>query len=439
MEIIIVLLLIILNGIFAMSEIAIVSARRTKLQYQANEGNQNAQVALELAKSPNRFLSTVQIGITFIGIFAGAFGGGTIALTISEQLKKVELISPYSEVIGLFLVVTIITYLSLVIGELVPKRIALSNPEKTAKLVAKPMNFLSTITAPLVTLLTISSDLMLNLIGIQPPSEPVVTDEEVKLLMTEGAEVGIFETTEKDIVERTLRLGDKKIYPMLTPRGEIEWLNIDHSFESIRNRIIKEPHSYFPVCRDGLDKVLGIIQTKDLLADFMSDEKIDLAKSMHKPIFVPETMEALDVLELFKTTGIHIALVVDEYGSVIGLLSLSDILSEIVGEIPTADALEEVDFMQRENGSYLVDGLVPIDEFKKFFKIKKIPELETEDFHTLGGFAMDMIGRIPVSGDKFEIGRFSFEVVDMDENRVDKVLVSPINKGEEIIVKPFNS
>ncbi|MDH5533234.1 MAG: hemolysin family protein [Candidatus Pacebacteria bacterium] len=425
METIIVLLLIILNGVFAMSEIAIVSARKTKLQSQANEGNENAQTALALAKSPNRFLSTVQIGITFIGIFAGAFGGGTIAISLAKQIDNIPLLAPYSEVIGLFSVVAVITYLSLVIGELVPKRIALSSPERTARLVAKPMNFLSTITAPLVSLLTFSTDVALNILNIEPPSEPVVTDEEIKLLMREGTEVGIFETTEKDIVERTLRLGDKKIYPMLTPRGEIQWLNTNHPFESIKNRIIKEPHSYFPVCRDGLDKVLGIIQTKDLLADFMSDRKIDLEKSMHKPIFVPETMEALDVLELFKTTGIHIALVVDEYGSVIGLLSLSDILSEIVGDIPTADALEEEDFMKRDDGSYLVDGLVPIDEFKSFFKIKKIPGLETEDFHTLGGFAMDMIGRIPVSGDKFELGQFNFEVVDMDENRVDKVMVTP--------------
>lgn len=424
MELIIIIVLIVLNGMFAMSELAVMSARRTKLQHHANDGDEKALTALELSKNPNKFLSTVQIGITFVGIFAGAFGGGKLTASLSNYLSNFALIDPYSDLIGLFIIVSIITYLSLVIGELVPKRLALNNPEGIAKEVAKPMKLLSNIASPLVTLLSLSTEAVIKLLGITPSLEPVVSDEEIRILMREGTEVGIFDQTEQDIVERTLKLGDKKIYPMMTPRSDIKWLNINNSFKKLKTRITKEPHSYFPVCDDGLDKVLGVVQTKDLLSEFMSEKTIDLQTSLHKPIYVPETMEALDVLEVFQKTGIHIALVVDEYGSVIGLLSLSDILSEIVGDIPTADELEEEDFMRRDNGSYLVDGLVSTDEFKKFFKIKKMPELDSDEFHTLGGFAMDMIGRIPVSGDKFEAGKYHFEIADMDDNRVDKIIVT---------------
>lgn len=425
MEIIIVLSLIVLNGVLAMAEIAIVSARKSKLQHDANDGDINAQAALDLSNSPNRFLSTVQIGITFIGIFAGAFGGETIANNLSQILKGIPLIAPYSNGISLFLVVSLITYLSLVIGELVPKRLALNNPEKVAKFVAQPMNVLSTLTSPLVSLLTFSSDWILHLLHAKPSDDPSISDEEVKLLMKEGARVGVFDIAEKDIVERTLRLGDKNITSMMTPRGEIVWLNIENSFESIKNRVTRTPHAYYPVCKEGLDKVLGIIQTNDLLSHFLVEENLDLTKTMHKPIFVPDTMEALRVLEIFKKTGIHIALIVDEYGSVIGLLSLADILEEIVGDIPTADELVEEDFMKRENGSFFVDGLVSIEELKAFFKIKKIPDEKAGTFHTVGGLAMARIGRVPVSGDTFDIGSLHFEVIDMDDNRVDKVMITP--------------
>ncbi len=425
MEIVIVLSLILLNGVLAMAEIAIVSARRSKLQHDANDGDSNAQAALDLSNSPNRFLSTVQIGITFIGIFAGAFGGETIANNLSVLLNKIPLIAPYSEGIGLFLVVALITYLSLVIGELVPKRLALNNPEKVAKFVAQPMNLLSKITSPLVSFLTISADGMLHLLNAKPSDDPSISEEEVKLLMKEGARVGVFDVAEQDIVERTLRLGDKSITSMMTPRGEIEWLNIENSFESIKNRVTRTPHAYYPVCKEGLDKVLGIIQTNDLLSHFLVDESLDLTKSMHNPIFVPDTMEALRVLEIFKQTGIHIALIVDEYGSVIGLLSLADILEEIVGDIPTADELVEEDIMKRDNGSFFVDGLVTLEELKDHFKIKRIPGEKAGTFNTVGGLAMAKIGRIPVTGDKFEIGSFHFEVIDMDDNRVDKVMITP--------------
>lgn len=424
MEIIIILLLIMFNGILAMSEIAIVSARKSRLQQQANEGNKKAQSAFELSNSPNRFLSAVQIGITFIGIFAGAFGGETVARNLASLIKTMPQLAPYGDIIGLLTVVSLITYLSLVIGELVPKRIALNNPEEVAKLVAKPMNLLAKFTSPLVSILTFSTDWVLRILNIKPSNIPTITEEEVKLLMKEGARVGIFDLAETDIVERTLLLGEKTITSMMTPRKQIVWLNIDHSFENIRSRITRYPHSYFPVCKDSIDKVLGVIQTKDLLAEFLIEEKIDLSKSLHNSIFVPETMEALKVLELFKKTGIHIALIVDEYGSVIGLISLSDILEEIVGDIPTVNELVEQDIMQREDGSYLVDGMLPIDDFKEFFEVRKLPGDNSPAFYTIGGLMMDVIGRIPVSGDKCVLGPFNFEVMDMDGNRVDKIMVT---------------
>lgn len=423
MEIIIILLLIILNGIFAMAEIAIISARKSKLQKQADEGNRNAQTALNLAQSPGRFLSTVQIGITFVGIFAGAFGGETIAVSLSEKLSTIPLLTPYAKGISLFLVVAFITYLSLIIGELVPKRIALNNPVTIAKFVATPMNVISSLASPLVSLLTVSTDLVFRLLKIKPSSEPFVSDEEIKLLMMEGARKGIFNLAEKDIVERTLKLSDKKINSLMTSRKEIDWLDINSPLSTLKNKIAKHPHANFPVAENGLDKVVGIVGSEDILTNFLLNEKIQLQKLIHKPIFVPESMNALKVLELFRKSGIHISLVVDEYGSVQGLVSLTDILEAIVGDIPSLDELNHKEITKREDGSFLVDGLVTIDEFKEYFKIKKIPEEHSGIFHTIGGFVIYKLGFIPSSGDKFEWENYKFEIMDMDGNRIDKALI----------------
>ncbi len=408
-----------------MAEIAIISARRSKLAQQANEGSKNAQIALDTAKAPSRFLSTVQIGITFIGIFAGAFGGETIAESLSSELKNISYLAPYSDGIALFLVVAVITYLSLIIGELVPKRIALTAPEKIATLVARPMNVLSSLASPLVTLLSVTTDWLLRILQIKSSSEPSVSEEEVRMLIQEGARIGIFNLAEKDIVERTLRLSDKKANALMTSRKEIVWLDIDSSFKTLRSKIVKYPHANFPVCRDNLDKVLGIIRSEDILTNFLIEERIELQKFLHKPLFAPESMDALKVLELFKKSGIHMALVVDEYGSIRGLLSLTNILEAIVGDIPTINELEAQEIKKREDGTYLVDGLVPIDEFKEYFTIKKLPDERFGVFHTAGGFVMHRLGHIPVSGDKFEIGNYRFEVMDMDGNRVDKILIIP--------------
>lgn len=408
-----------------MAEIAIVSARKSKLQQQANEGSKNAQAALSLAQSPSRFLSTVQIGITFIGIFAGAFGGGTIAKSLSSELRNIPVITPYADNIAIFLVVALITYLSLIIGELVPKRLALNNPENIAKFVAYPMNTLSSLASPFVSLLTISTDWILRLLQMKKSIEPTVSDEEIKMLLGEGARLGIFNVAEKDIVERTLKLSDKKINSLMTPRKEIVWLELDSPFKTLRSKIAKHPHAHFPVCRDNLDKVVGVVRAEDILTNFLLEEKIQLQKFIHKPLFVPESMDALKVLELFRKTGIHMALVIDEYGNVQGLLSLTDILEAIVGDIPSINELGEREIVKRDNGTYLVDGLVPIDEFKEYFHIRKLPEERSGVFHTIGGFVMRKLGRIPASGDKLEWGEYMFEIMDMDGNRVDKILIIP--------------
>lgn len=428
MEILIVVLLIILNGIFAMAEIAIISSRKSKLQQRASSGDVKAKEALAIANNPGRFLSTVQIGITLVGIFAGAFGGATIAESLSSQISVIPLIDPYSDMIALGLVVGVITFLSLIIGELVPKNVALSNPERIAAFVARPMNLLSKATSPLVTLLSFSTDLVLKIINVTPVAEPAVTDEEIRLLIREGTKTGAFEMEERNIVERTMRLSDKKVKSFMTPRKEIVWLDIDSPFKTLRNKIVKKNHAYFPVCRDGLDKVVGIVSTENLLVDFLDQEKINLKKILHKPLFIPEGMDGLKVLELFKKSGIHLALVVDEYGNTQGLVSLADILEEIVGDIPTINQLEEEDIVKREDGTYLVDGLVSIEELKEYFKIRKLPGEKSGAFHTMGGFVTDRMDKIPASGDRFEFADFWFEVMDMDGNRVDKVLVTPIRR-----------
>ncbi|HSA84181.1 MAG TPA: hemolysin family protein [Patescibacteria group bacterium] len=425
MEILIVLLLILLNGLFAMAEIAIVSARKSRLKQQANQGNKKAQAALELAQSPNRFLSTVQIGITLIGIFAGAFGGVTIAESLAKQFMTISVIAPYSEALALGIVVSVITYFSLILGELVPKRIALNNPEKIAILVARPMDKLSKISHPLVSLLSISTEFVFRILGLKASTEPTVTDEEVKILLREGTQTGVFEIAEKDIVERTLKLSDKKVNSLMTPRKEIIWLTLDSSYKTIRNKIAKNPHANFPVCRDNLDKVIGVVRSEDMLTNFLLEEKIELQKFIHKPLFIPESMAALKVLELFKKSGIHMALVIDEYGNVQGLLSLTDILEAIVGDIPTINELEEHEITKREDGSWLVDGLVSTDEFKEYFHIKRIPDEKSGLFHTIGGFVMQRLGHIPQTGDNFIFENFRFEIIDMDGNRVDKILIAP--------------
>ncbi|MBD6615983.1 HlyC/CorC family transporter [Komarekiella sp. 'clone 1'] len=425
LEILIVLVLIIANGIFSMSEMAVVSARKVRLQQLANQGDAKARAALKLAESPNQFLSTVQIGITLIGILTGAFGGATIANRLEVYVRLVPFLAAYSEPISFGIVVLIITYLSLIVGELVPKRLALNNPERIAAFVAIPMRALAAIASPMVYLLSASTDLVLRVLGITPSTEPQVTEEEIKILIEQGTEAGTFEEAEQDMVERVFRLGDRPVSYLMTPRPDIVWLDLDDSPEENRHKMVDSAYSRYPVCQGGLDNVLGIIPVTDLLARSFRGEPLDLTVGLRQPVFVPESTRGLKVLELFKQTITHMAVVVDEYGVIQGLVTLNDIMSEIVGDVPSTDGQDQPQAVQREDGSWLLDGMLPVEEFLELFGMEEWESEERGSYQTLGGFVITHLGRIPAAADHFEWQGMRIEVMDMDGNRVDKVLVVP--------------
>ncbi len=362
-EILIILVLIIANGVFSMSEMAIVSARKVRLQQLANQGNINAQAALKLAESPNQFFSTIQIGITLIGILTGAFGGATLAAKLAIYLRLIPFLAPYSQPLSFGIVVLIITYLSLIIGELVPKRLALNHPEGIAAFVALPMRALAAIASPAVYLLSASTDMVLRVLGIRPSMEPQVTEEEIKILIEQGTEAGTFEEAEQDMVERVFRLGDRPVSSFMTPRPDIVWLDLDDTPEENRQKMVESSYSRYPVCQEGLDNVLGVIPVTDLLVRSLKGEALDLTLGLRQPVFVPESTRGLKVLELFKQTITHMALVVDEYGVIQGLVTLNDIMSEIVGDVPAGPGQDQPQAVQREDGSWLLDGMLPVEEF----------------------------------------------------------------------------
>lgn len=425
-EVIFVLSLIFANGIFSGSEIAVISARKVRLEQLADRGNRKARVALKLANAPNDFLSTVQIGITLIGILSGAVAGATIAERLEEVFQRIPVLQPYSEGISVGIVVSVITYLSLVIGELVPKRIALNAPEQIACAIAKPMRLLSRFAAPLVYLLSLSTDLLLKLLGIQASEEPAVTEEEIKVLIRQGAESGMFEESEHEMVERVFRLGDRSVKSMMTPRTEIAWIDSESSMAENLQEVNDSTYSRFPVGRGSLDQCVGIVRGSSLLAAQLFNPTTELAALIQPPLYIAESTRALNVLEQFKQTGIHMALVTDEYGGIEGLVTLTDLMEAIVGDLPSAETQDEPMAVQREDGSWLVEGLLAIDEFRDMFSDESLPAMPTHQYHTLGGFVMHSLMHIPRTGEHFEWGGLRFEVMDMDGTRVDKVLVTPI-------------
>ncbi|MEH2396499.1 hemolysin family protein [Nostoc sp.] len=433
-EILIILVLIIANGVFSMSEMAIVSARKVRLHQLANQGDPKAKAALKLAESPNHFLSTVQVGISLIGILTGAFGGATIANRVAVYVKRVPLLAPYSDPLSFGIVVLIITYFSLIVGELVPKRLALNNPERIASIVAIPMQALAAIASPVVYLLSASTDLILRVLGITASTEPQVTEEEIKILIEQGTEAGTFEEAEQDMVERVFRLGDRPVSYLMTPRPDIVWLDLEDTAEENRQKMVDSAYSRYPVCQGGLDNVLGVIPVTDLLARSFRGEPLDLTVGLRQPVFVPESTRGLKVLELFKQTITHMALVVDEYGVIQGLVTLNDIMSEIVGDVPSTDGQDQPQAVQREDGSWLLDGMLPVEDFLELFGMEEWQSEERGSYQTLGGFVITNLGRIPAAADYFEWQSMRIEVMDMDGNRVDKVLVVP--KGNKSLDTP---
>ncbi|HEY9641714.1 MAG TPA: hemolysin family protein [Coleofasciculaceae cyanobacterium] len=434
-EILIILLLTIANGIFSMSEMAIVSARKTRLQEQAEQGNVGAKAALDLANSPNHFLSTVQVGITLIGTLTGVFGGASLSKPLATYISMIPALKPSSDAIALALVVVIITYLSLIIGELAPKRLALNNPEKIAASVAAPMQAIAKIAAPVVHLLSLSTDLVLKLLRANAPSdEPLVTEEEIKVLVRQGAEAGMFDAAEQDMVERVFHLGDQQVNALMTPRPDIVWLDLNDSAEVNRRKMIDSRHSRLPVCQEALDNVLGVAHVADILARSLSGQPIDLTTLLRPPLLIPENTHALKVLELFKQSGTHIALLVDEYGVIQGLITLNDVMEVIIGDVPFADNPQQVSIIRRDDGSWLVDGMLSSEELKELIEVEELPAEEQGNYQTLAGFVITQLGHIPRPSDHFQWNGFRFEVMDMDGNRVDKVLVAPLKrlKQEEL-------
>lgn len=427
-EICVILILLMANGVLAMSEIAVVSARKTRLKNLAESGNKRAKAALRLASDPGAFLSTVQVGISLVGVVAGAFGGATIARRFEPFLATIPGIGEYAPGMSVTLVVIGITYLSLVLGELVPKQFALRNAESLAMLVARPMAYLSRIAYPLVVLLTASSNVLLRLLVKGPAVESVITEDEVKLIIRQATEAGVVKKAEKDMIYGVLRLGDLQAVDLMTPRHEVVMLDLQGTWDEHLARMTETGHTYFPVFDSDPTNVLGFISVKDLYEDMARGRQPDLRKVMIPPLFVPEKASALKVLERFKATKTHIGLVLDEHGAVEGLVSINDLLSGIVGEIPsTGEEVEEPLVVQREDGSFLVDGGISATDLKDLLRLKKLPG-EDGSYSTLGGMTMARLGRIPRTGDVYRYRGYRFEVVDMDRLRVDKVLIAKVPK-----------
>jgi putative hemolysin len=430
-EIFAIFILLIANGIFAMSEMAIVSVRKARLKQRADQGDKSALAALGLAEAPGPFLSTVQVGITLVGILAGAFGGSRIAERLAPSLSGLPYVGAYAETIAFVLVVIVITYFSLVIGELIPKRLALHSAESIALRVASPMSKLSKFASPIVSLLDRSTNGLLRLFGLRESAEPPVTEDEIKILIEQGIHAGVFVETERDMVERIFHLADRRVSELMVPRTSMVWLNIDDSPEEIKAAISGSPHSRFPVAQETADNILGVVHIKNLWAQGLNQTPMNLRVVLEKPLFLPESTHAFRALEGFRQSRTQLALVVDEHGGIEGLVTLNDILEAIVGEMPGVGDTAEPLYKQREDGSYLIDGALAVNEFKKLFGLKHLPGEQDDWYQTVGGFVMTHLGKIPRAGDQFEWGGLKIEVLDMDRNRVDQLLVQQTSSSAQ--------
>jgi putative hemolysin len=421
-ELVIIFGLILLNGIFAMAEIAIVSARKTKLERSATHGDKKAETALKLANNPGKFLSTVQIGITLVTLLTGVYSGAGITEKLEHYLGSFPQLFHYAHNIAIVVVVIAITFLSIIFGELIPKQIGIIRSESVARAFAYPMYVLSIIAHPFVWLLTKPGEILIKILRIKPSSDSKVTEEEIKAIIKEGTEDGEIQEIEQDIVERVFHLGDRKVGSLMTHRTDLVWLDINEPELSIKSCIINELHSIYPVCDGELDNIIGIIHVKDLFTCNLKQEDFNLRQYLKEPLYVLDSNSAYETLEKFRESKTHYSLVIDEYGSILGLLSLNDILEALVGEIPAGEH-EEYEIFKREDGSYLVDAQIPFYEFIQSMDIQHLDKSKIK-YNTLGGLALHILRRIPRTGEKFVWRNFEFEIVDMDGNRIDKMLVS---------------
>jgi len=413
-----------------MSESAMESARKARLEFLANKGDEKAKTALKLANNPDRFLSTVQIGITLISILIGIYSGATWRMELIDIVAQVQYLAPYSHGIATGIMVLVITYFTIVLGELVPKRLGVARPEAISRHLAAPMLWLSRLTSPFIWLLTISTNLLVSLFKLQPSDNNNVTEEEIKAMINEGTSSGAIEETEQEIIERVFHLGDRNITSLMTHRTDIVWLDMTDQKEILRDKIFESVHSVYPVCDGQIDKILGIVSIKDLYLAAASNN-YTLEPIIKKPLFIPENNSAYQVLEKFKETQSHAAFIVDEYGTFLGMITLNDILEAIVGDMPETGQDDDYEIVRREDGSYLVDGQIPFYDFlSRFDREDWMAEFEQE-FDTMAGFILHHQEHIPKIGEKFEWRGFTFEIVDMDAHRIDKVLVEAPEPGVE--------
>jgi putative hemolysin len=423
LEITIVLVLIALNGLFSMSEFALVSAKKTRLRHRADEGDTKAEVALKLTDEPTPFLSTVQIGITLVGIFAGAYGGATIAEGLAVYIGEIPGLARYSYMLSITLVVLLITYLTLIFGELVPKRLALNNAETIASNVAKPMYYLSVLAKPLVIILSYSTEAVLKILKVEKFSGPPVTEEELKLMLEEGTEAGIFEKAELSMIEGVLDIGDRRVDSLMTPRIDIIAIDLTDPVQDNLKKMIESGRSIFPAYERSLDNIIGMVSVRNVLATIIEEGTADIRTSVIKPLFIPESATVLKLLEAFKETRVHMALITDEYGSIQGIVTLHDVLEAIVGDVHSLGEPVEIQITPREDGSWLVDGDTPVEKLKDILDIDSFPGEEEGYYRTIAGFIMYILQRIPKTGAHVEYKGWRYEVLDMDGNRIDKVLI----------------
>lgn len=429
MEIAILLALILLNGVFAMSEIALVSARKARLQKLIDEGDRGAIEAVKLGEDPTRFLSTVQIGITSIGVLNGVVGESALAQPLGIWLQGMGMLQPTAGYVATAIVVAGLTYFSIVLGELVPKRLGQLAPETLARAVARPLSWLAVASTPFVKLLSSSTRLVLRLIGVKSGAGPAVTEEEIHALLVEGSEAGVIERHEHTMVRNVFRLDDRQLTSLMVPRGDVISLDVELPLEENLRRIEESDHSRFPVVRGGMHDVIGVVSARQLLARKLRGEATELAAVMQAPVYVPESVTGMELLEHFRSSGGQMAFVIDEYGEVLGIVTLQDLIEAITGEFKPDIAGDEW-AVQREDGSWLLDGLIPIPELKDRIGLRSVPEEDKERYHTLSGMLLLLLGRLPQIADSVNWLDWKFEIVDMDGKRIDKVLATPLPPEE---------
>jgi len=428
MEIVFLFFLIILNGLFAMSEIALITAKRSRLSKLAEEGDKSASVAMKLGQEPTRFLSTIQIGITSIGILNGIVGEGALAGPLALRLQTFGMDPEISHIVSTAFVVLMITYVTIVIGELVPKRLGQFNPEGIACLVSRPMLTLSTITRPFGRLLTASTDTILRLMGKRPQAMPSVTEEEIRAMLEEGSEAGVIEQQEHEMVRNVFRLDDRQLGSLMVPRADIVSLDVSRPLEENISRVTESEHSRFPVCNGGLQSLLGVVNAKQLLSKTLKGGLTEFTSQLQPCVYVPETLTGMELLDHFRTSGTQMVFVVDEYGEIQGLVTLQDMLEAVTGEFVPRNS-EDSWAVERQDGSWLLDGLIPVPELKDTLELKSVPEEDKGLYHTLSGLMMWLLGRMPQTGDVMTWENWSLEIVDLDGQRIDKVLASRLSEG----------